>query len=366
MTTLRRPTAPRRIRLLLLAAVGALALAACSDDYSGTSAAPITDGATAATPTTAASSTTEEAREVDAAALAGRTFLSTKVEGHDLVAGTQITLTFDESTVAANAGCNTMTGGYTVADGTLKVSQLAETRMACEPQYMAQDQWVAELLSSNPTVSLEGSDLTLEGAGTTATFADRISLSPQNPLDDTSWLIESLETNGTTTQAPDGAEMSFSDGNVSVVTGCNNASGSADVQVETITFGPMVTTLMACEPQLQQWQDAVLAFLQGTVDLPHVGRQRRARQAGRRPDLGPPAVARTTGPVADRGAAAAAVEHVTPSTRGRSPDAACRRRSTRRAAPPPPNRRRRPRCPRDLRASRRRNPLAGPRGSAPT
>ena len=59
--------------------------------------------------------------------------------------------------------------------------------------------------------------------------------------------------------------MSFSDGNVTVVTGCNNASGSADVQIETITFGPMVTTLKACEAQLQQWQDAVLAFLDGSV-----------------------------------------------------------------------------------------------------
>jgi heat shock protein HslJ len=269
MTNLRRPIAPPRARLLLLAAVGVLAVAACSDDYSGTNASPVTDGGTTASPTTSAaasgSQTTDGATAVDAAALAGHTFLSTEVVGQDLVAGSQITLTFDESNVAANAGCNTMTGGYKVADGKLQVSQLAQTQMACEPLSDAQDRWVAELLSSDPTIALTDTTLTLEGSGTTVTFADRISLSPQTRLDDTSWLIKSLETNGTTTQAPDGAEMSFSNGSVQVVTGCNTASGSADVQNETITFGPMVTTLMACEAALQKWQDDLLAFLQGSV-----------------------------------------------------------------------------------------------------
>jgi heat shock protein HslJ len=161
-----------------------------------------------------------------------------------------------------------MTGGYEVDDGALVVDQLAQTRMACEPPLEAQDQWVAELLSGRPKISFQGTDLILEGDGTKVTFADRVSLSPQTPLDDTSWLIQSLETDGTTTQPPDGAEgaeMSFSNGSVDVITGCNNASGSADVQDETITFGPMITTLKACEAELQQWQDAVLGFLDGTV-----------------------------------------------------------------------------------------------------
>jgi heat shock protein HslJ len=269
MTIPRRPNASPRARLLLLAAVGVLTIAACSDDYSGTNASPITEGGTGASVTTAAaggeSSTSAAGGAVDAAALAGHTFLSTQVDGQDLVADTQITLTFDDSTVGANAGCNTMTGGYKVDGGKLVVGQLAQTRMACEPALEAQDQWVAELLSGSPTIALDGANLTLEGGGTTAIFADRVSLSPQTRLDDTSWLIESLETDGTTMQAPDGAEMSFSNGSVNVITGCNNASGSADVQNETITFGPMIATLKACEAELQQWQDALLGFLQGSV-----------------------------------------------------------------------------------------------------
>jgi heat shock protein HslJ len=302
MTIPRRPTASRRARLLVLAAVGVLAVAACSDDFSGTNASPVTDGgggtvdtgatggtggagtgtggagtggsttggssaggSSAGGSSTDGSNTSDAGATVDAAALAGHTFLSTQVDGKDLVAGTQITLTFDESNVGANAGCNTMTGGYKVDGGKLVVTQLAQTRIACEPQFEAQDLWVGQLLSGSPKIALDEANMTLEGGGTTVTFADRVSLSPQNRLDDTSWLIESLETGGTTMQAPEGAEMSFSNGSVSVVTGCNNASGSADVQSELITFGPMVATLKACEPQLQQWQDALLGFLQGSV-----------------------------------------------------------------------------------------------------
>jgi heat shock protein HslJ len=264
MTIPRRPLASSPARLLLLVTVGTLAVAACSDDYAGTSAAPLPEG-TEAVATTASGETTTSAGPADAAALAGRTFLSTQVDGEDLVAGTQITLTFDESAVGANGGCNTMSGGYEVKDDRLEVRQLAQTQMLCEDQYMAQDTWLADLLTGSPKIELSGSVLTLSRDGTTVVFADRVSLSPQNRFDDTSWLIESLETNGTTTQAPDGAEMSFADGSVSVVTGCNNASGSADVHDETITFGPMVTTLRVCEADLQKWQDDLLGFLQDTV-----------------------------------------------------------------------------------------------------
>src|SRR5687767_1039984 len=70
--------------------------------------------------------------------LAGSTFESTSVEGHDMVAGTNVTMTFDADGVAVHAGCNTLRGGLAIEDGTLQVGTMAQTMMACTDDLMAQ------------------------------------------------------------------------------------------------------------------------------------------------------------------------------------------------------------------------------------
>src|SRR5262245_14958402 len=55
-----------------------------------------------------------------ASSLDGRTFLSTTVteQGKDraLVSGTRVSLTFQEGRVGANAGCNSMSGEFSIID----------------------------------------------------------------------------------------------------------------------------------------------------------------------------------------------------------------------------------------------------------
>lgn len=97
--------------------------------------------------------------EVD---LEGRSFTSTEVRGHDLVEGSTVTLSFDADNLAARAGCNTIVGTVSTADDTLTFdSQAASTMMACEPDLMAQDQWLTDFLASSPSLKVEGSTLTL-------------------------------------------------------------------------------------------------------------------------------------------------------------------------------------------------------------
>ncbi len=92
--------------------------------------------------------------------LDGRTFLSTKVDGPALVAGSVVRVTFRDGGVAVHAGCNSMSGSYRIDGDRLVVGQLATTEMACEPDLMAQDQWVAGLLNG-ATIALDGNTLTL-------------------------------------------------------------------------------------------------------------------------------------------------------------------------------------------------------------
>ena len=99
----------------------------------------------------------------------GRTYVSASVEGHDLVAGSTITLTFEGEDLAARAGCNTMRGGWTDGDGeeVRWTSPPASTLMACEPALMDQDTWLAGLLTDGMDVVDGDADLTLTSGDVT-------------------------------------------------------------------------------------------------------------------------------------------------------------------------------------------------------
>jgi heat shock protein HslJ len=114
---------------------------------------------------TASSSETLTADSLD-----GKTFLSTDVTGQTMVADTRITLRFEGDTLSAVAGCNTMSGGYTVEGDVLRVGALAQTRMACDEDLMAQDAWIVELLTGSPKATLADDVLTLATDATTVKF----------------------------------------------------------------------------------------------------------------------------------------------------------------------------------------------------
>jgi heat shock protein HslJ len=98
----------------------------------------------------------------DSIGLAGRSFVSEAATGHDLVEGTAVTLAFDETTLSTTAGCNTITGGYTLEGGTLTLTEeAASTMMACDPELMEQDQWLIGFLTGGVEVTDDGGRLTL-------------------------------------------------------------------------------------------------------------------------------------------------------------------------------------------------------------
>ena len=96
--------------------------------------------------------------------LEGRTYTSTEVRGFELVEGTLVTLSFAGGQLGASAGCNAMSGAARWHEGRLDVAgQLATTMIACPADLQAKDEWLAELLTSSPSMSLDGSTLTIGG-----------------------------------------------------------------------------------------------------------------------------------------------------------------------------------------------------------
>lgn len=94
--------------------------------------------------------------------LSGSTYRSVSVDGHELVHGTAIVLSFEDDRMAAQAGCNQLSGTAEVKDGTLRwVGQPIMTMMGCADDKAAQDKWLAGLLSGGMSASTAPKELIL-------------------------------------------------------------------------------------------------------------------------------------------------------------------------------------------------------------
>jgi heat shock protein HslJ len=238
--------------LIAFAAVAALALAACGSDDAGSSnsAPPDDDENPSLVPTQ------DE--------LANRAFESTSVVGHELVEGTDIGIVFEASSISAKAGCNTMFGGYQFDENALMVGTLASTMMACDQALMDQDTWLGEFLTGLPTIAYDGSSLILERDGVVITFAEIADA----PIEGTTWEVTGIVAEEAVSSVPADATATFTiaDGTIDVDTGCNTGSGTVEVSLTSLTFGPIATTKMACADDVMALETSVLSTLSGTVD----------------------------------------------------------------------------------------------------
>ncbi len=132
------------------------------------------------------------------------------------------------------------------------------------------DAWTTTLLTSAPTWSLDGDTLTLTSDDATVTLQDKKIVTPDRPLQGTTWTVTSLispdaisTSLALETSAP---ELTIAaDGSVSGTTGCNRMTGSAQVSDTTVTFTPMATTRMACPEENMDIERQILAVLDGEV-----------------------------------------------------------------------------------------------------
>jgi heat shock protein HslJ len=104
----------------------------------------------------------------------GRTYESVHAEGRELVEGTPIVLEFEQRRLEVRAGCNIVTSGYDVDDGTLRSSgEGTTTAAACPGAVDEQEFWVVRWLSDGVTFDATDATLTLEGDGVTIEFERR-------------------------------------------------------------------------------------------------------------------------------------------------------------------------------------------------
>ena len=181
-----------------------------------------------------------------------------------LVAGTRIRLSFRSGELGVNAGCNSIGGSYRIEGGRLIVDAMGMTEMGCDPDRHAQDEWLAEFLSSRPTVTLVANDLTLQGATTSIRLLDTEVAEPDLNLVGPTWTVEALLTGDAVASAPGDATATFvflADGTVDVSPGCNRGSGTWKLEGSGIAITDVALTRMACDGPAGELEAFVLQVL---------------------------------------------------------------------------------------------------------
>lgn len=207
--------------------------------------------------------------------VAGREFVSTSVTvdgiSQPLVDGTQLRIGFTaDGMLMASAGCNTFAAMYRIDGGVLAINEGAMTEIGCPSDLADQDAWVFAFLGAQPLISVDGDELVLEDDNTVITLLDREVADPDLPIVGPVWVVTGLIVGDAISSIPDGvvATLVFTeDGLVMVNTGCNSGSGAAEIRTgtETILFGEVALTRMACQPPASSMEAAVLRVLNADV-----------------------------------------------------------------------------------------------------
>ncbi len=198
--------------------------------------------------------------------LDGKTYLSTKIAGADLVAGTRVRLAFAGGMLSASGGCNTMSGTYSIDGDRLATNQMSMTQMGCDDPRMAQDDWLAGFLG-NVTFTLAGDTLTLTSGAVTLTLLDSEVATQDQPIEGTRWVLDGIVSGDAVSSVPNGvaASIRIVGGQVQVEAGCNTGGGSVEVTADTLTFGGIGLTKRGCEAGPAAVESAVIAVLSGDV-----------------------------------------------------------------------------------------------------
>jgi heat shock protein HslJ len=217
------------------------------------SAAPSPTASATAPATSPAPTNSAQPSATASGSLDGRQFVSVLVTENGkskvLVPGTKVRLGFSDGMISVSAGCNSMSGDYSVADGKLVVGSMATTDMGCQANLMGQDQWLATFLGKKPTVSVDGNNLVLTSETTEVTFLDREQAEPDQPLTGITWGLTTILNGDTASSVPAGVSptLLFDDqGGFTYNDGCNAGGGQYAINGSTITFSQIVSTQMAC------------------------------------------------------------------------------------------------------------------------
>lgn len=205
---------------------------------------------------------------IEPASLDGRTFTSTGVTGHELVAGTDLSISFEGDILSASAGCNSVFGEYRLEGDRLTVPKPGSTMRGCEPDLLKQDQWLSDFLVAGADVESEEGTLTLTGED--ATIALDEAVQGDRTITGVTWKLESMGSGGAVTNVwggPRTATLRIDGHFAEYQSGCNGGSGQVEVREASIEFRTASWTEMACKGQVMKVERAMQQVFDGEASV---------------------------------------------------------------------------------------------------
>lgn len=175
------------------------------------------------------------------------------------VAGVETLIAFDAGRVSGTAGCNRLTGSYTVDGPSLAFGPLASTMMACPEPQMAQEQAVFNAMGQTATYELAGDQLILKDAsGVTVLTLDKAQPPSLTGREWTALAINNGEQAVVSVAEGSTVTANFAeDGTMSGSGGCNTYSGRYTVDGDKIKIGPLAVTQRMCiENEIMEQEQA--------------------------------------------------------------------------------------------------------------
>ena len=202
----------------------------------------------------------------DAFAWSGLDFELIDAEGYTLV-GDAMYLGFgaQSNELSFSAGCNSFGASYSMTENILNVSEMSGTEMGCDNALMEQDQWLANFLSSGPTLLFETPTLTLSNDGVVLTFQDRTVQNPAQSLDAGKWIIDTIFNDETASSLMLNVEpyVQFgNDGSLDLFTACNSGMGTyTEIETGVLDISVEAYSDAWCGDENSQTMESQMVFL---------------------------------------------------------------------------------------------------------
>jgi len=200
--------------------------------------------------------------------LTGKTFNSTEVTGHELVSGTEITISFGPGALTASAGCNSIRGAFEFADDVLTLGKAAGTLLGCPGDRQKQDEWLTDLLTRGVEVSGRDQELMLKTDRVSILMKEGSAPGSPPPVIGTTWELNSYDADGTAVSMKPGVRLPFvqfrDDDSMKLFDGCNSGTGRAQVNEDgSMVFGPRALTRKACPGLSGDVSQAISSVMKG-------------------------------------------------------------------------------------------------------
>lgn len=180
--------------------------------------------------------------------LIGSIWRLVSLNGEPIVEGSDVVLGISEGRVGGFAGCNTYFGAFSASGNQVSLSTIGATQKAClDEAVMDQESVFLQGLEQIASYSVEEGQLTVaNAAGQTIMRFEEVEPAA---LEGTLWELSVYNNGQNAMVSPlDGTSLTaqFEAGQMSGSAGCNSYQTAYQIDGDSLTLGPAVTTLMAC------------------------------------------------------------------------------------------------------------------------